>query len=45
MNRKVLFLGCNNDQVPYLKAIKKLGFTVIGTDLNPKAPGAELADA
>ncbi|MEW5801187.1 MAG: hypothetical protein AB1847_03685 [bacterium] len=41
---KVLFLGCNHDQIPYLQAAQKLGFTVIGTDLNPRAPGAALAD-
>lgn len=41
---KVLFLGCNNNQVPYLQAAQALGFQVIGTDLNPRAPGATLAD-
>jgi hypothetical protein len=30
--------------MPYLKAIKNLGFTVIGVDKNPKAPGAAIAD-
>lgn len=42
---KVLFLGCNYDQVPYLKAAQDLGFFVVGTDLNKKAPGAVLADS
>ena len=41
---KVLFLGCNNDQIPYLIAAQKLGFKVIGTDINPNALGAKLAD-
>lgn len=41
---KVFFLGCNYDQVPYLTAARKLGFTVIGTDRNPDAPGAKLSD-
>lgn len=41
---KVLFLGCNHNQLPYLKAVKSLGFTVIGTDMNPQAPGASLTD-
>lgn len=41
---KVFFLGCNNDQIPYLQAAQKLGFEVIGTDINPDAPGAKLAD-
>ena len=42
---KVFFLGCNHDQVPYLNAARDLGFRVVATDLNPGAPGAELADA
>lgn len=44
MMPKLLFLGCNHSQVPYLLAAKKLGFFVVGTDLNPDAPGAKLAD-
>lgn len=41
---KVFFLGCNSDQIPYLRAAQDLGFTVIGTDMNANAPGAKLAD-
>ena len=41
---RVLFLGCNHNQLPYLRAAKAQGFKVIGTDVNPKAPGAALAD-
>jgi len=41
---KVLFLGCNHDQTPYLEAALKLGFAVIATDKNPDAPGAKLAN-
>lgn len=41
---KVLFLGCNDNQLSYLRAARNLGFFVIGTDLNPQAPGAALAD-
>ena len=41
---KVFFLGCNKDQIPYLQAAQKLGFKVVGTDMNPAAPGAKLAD-
>jgi hypothetical protein len=41
---KVLFLGCNTDQLPYLRAAQAMGFTVIGTDMNANAPGAVLAD-
>jgi len=41
---KVLFLGCNDDQVPYLVAAQSLGFTAVGTGMNARAPGAALAD-
>ena len=41
---KVFFLGCNTDQIPYLRAAQNLGFTVVGTDMNPNAPGAALAE-
>lgn len=41
---KVFFLGCNDNQIPYLRAAQKLGFKVIGTDMNPDAPGSKLAD-
>ncbi len=39
--KKVLFLGCNHAQLPYLKLLVK-AYYVIGTDLNQKAPGAKL---
>ena len=42
--RKVLFLGCNWDQLPYLIQIKKRGFLVIGTDKNEQAPGVKYCD-
>lgn len=41
---KILFLGCNFDQLPYLNEIKKKGFYVVGADLNPNAPGKALCD-
>lgn len=41
---KLLFLGCNIDQVPYLKIAKSKGYFVVGTDLNLKAPGVSLCD-
>lgn len=44
MKQKVLFLGCNTDQLPYLLSIQKLGFFVVATDRNPEAPGVKLAD-
>ena len=40
---KVLFLGCNYDQIPYLKELKDEYF-VIGSDLNPDAPGKIFCD-
>jgi hypothetical protein len=42
MKGKVLFLGCNKDQLPYLREIKKLGYYIIGTDINKNAPGIKL---
>src|SRR3989344_4891589 len=41
---KLLFLGCNTDQIPYLKIAKNKGYFVVGTDLNPNAPGVSLCD-
>ncbi len=42
--RKVLCLGSNTDQIPYLHAARSLGFKVIATDRNAEAPGAQLAN-
>lgn len=36
---KVLFIGCNFRQLPYLKYLSSLGFKIIGTDRNQDAPG------
>ena len=41
---KLLFIGCNNNQIPYLKEINKYSFKIIGTDINIDAPGRELCD-
>ncbi|HEY4521722.1 MAG TPA: hypothetical protein VJH05_01115 [Candidatus Paceibacterota bacterium] len=41
---KLLFLGCNTDQAPYLKIAKSKGYFVVGTDLNLNAPGVSLCD-
>lgn len=41
---KLLFLGCNFDQLPYLKIARQKGYNVIGTDLNKNAPGARYLD-
>lgn len=40
----ILFLGCNTDQVPYLKVAKQKGYRVVGTDVNDGAPGISLLD-
>ncbi|MCR4325544.1 MAG: hypothetical protein NUV59_01940 [Patescibacteria group bacterium] len=42
---KLLFLGCNTDQLPYLKVAKDKGYEVVATDMNEEAPGAQLADS
>tara|TARA_B100001123_G_C15306178_1_gene1022767 strand:+ start:1007 stop:1909 length:903 start_codon:yes stop_codon:yes gene_type:complete len=44
MRRKLLFLGCNLKQVPYLKILKEQDWFIVGIDLNPKAPGKSLCD-
>ena len=42
--KKVLFLGCNYKQLPYLKKLKELGYYVVGTDSYHRAVGAEYCD-
>lgn len=44
MTRKLLFLGCNHAQIPYLEALKKREYMVIGVDMNETAPGKYLCD-
>ena len=41
---KLLFLGCNHDQLPYLLELQKYQFEIIGTDLNSNAPGKKLCN-
>jgi hypothetical protein len=41
---KLLFIGCNHDQLPYLLELKKYQFDIIGTDINPNAPGKNLCN-
>lgn len=44
--KKVLFLGCNHDQVPYLKILSESKeYHIVGTDMNEKAPGRILCDS
>ena len=40
----LLFIGCNHDQVPYLVELKEYQFEIIGTDINPNAPGRAFCD-
>jgi len=42
--KKLLFIGCNHDQLPYLLELKKHQFEIIGTDMNSNAPGKELCN-
>jgi len=42
--KKLLFLGLNYNQLPYLQAAKELGYLIIGIDQNSSAPGARLCD-
>jgi hypothetical protein len=43
--KKVLFLGLNNNQLPYINILKEqLGYYVVGTDLNEKAVGRTKVD-
>ena len=42
MNRKLLFLGCNHNQIPYLKVLRQQDWFIIGVDINPSAPGKKL---
>ena len=44
MRRKLLFLGCNYDQIPYLEFINKQDWEIVGVDLNKNAPGKLLCD-
>ncbi len=39
---KILFLGCNKDQLPYLKQLKLMNFQIFGTDKNYNAIGKKL---
>ena len=41
---KLLFLGANEAQVPYLLEAQKRGYSTLVTDLNPEAPGRKHAD-
>ena len=42
MTNRILFLGLNYDQLPYLQVLLDRGYIVIGCDQNIEAPGAPL---
>ena len=44
MRKKLLFLGCNHNQISYLKLINRKDWKIIGVDINKDAPGAILCD-
>jgi hypothetical protein len=44
VSKKILFLGCNFDQIPYLEVLKDFDLEIIGVDLNKNAPGKPLCD-
>lgn len=39
IDKNILILGLNHDQLPYIKIIKKLGYKIFGVDKNKNAPG------
>jgi hypothetical protein len=43
--KKILFLGCNHAQIPYLRELKQRGLKIIGTDSNKDSPGKDLCDS
>ena len=44
MARKVLIIGAGPVQVVGIQRAQEMGFTVVATDGNPKAPGLQIAD-
>ncbi len=45
MAKKLLIIGAGVEQVPAIQIAKEMGYFVITSDYNPKAPGMSLADA
>ena len=45
MSRKLLFLGCNHNQVSYLNILRKQNWFIVGVDINSNAPGKKLCDS
>jgi hypothetical protein len=44
INKDILILGLNHDQLPYIKIIKQLGYKIFGVDKNLAAPGKKYCD-
>ena len=44
MTKTLMIIGAGAEQVPAYELAKARGFKVIGTDLNPNAPGLKIAD-
>jgi len=44
MKKKLLFLGCNHSQIPYLEVLKAQNWNIVGADLNINSPGRQLCD-
>ena len=44
MKKKLLFIGCNYNQIPYLKTLNKKEWKIVGVDKNKDAPGRILCD-
>lgn len=42
--KKLLILGAGREQLPAYKIAREMGYTVIGTDINPNAPAFKYAD-
>jgi len=44
MSKTLLIIGAGREQISTYKQAKKMGFYIVGTDRNPKAPAFEFAD-
>ncbi len=44
MTKSVICIGAGPSQLPYLKEIKRRGYSIICADMNPDAPGFAIAD-
>ena len=39
--KKILVLGLNFDQLPYIKVLKNLNYIIVGVDRNQNSPGSK----